>query len=162
MKQINDYPNYVIYENGTIYSKKRKKFLKQQLNHKGYPVLKLCNNGISKEFFVHRLIAQHYLPNPNNKPQVNHIDGIKTNNTISNLEWVTSKENINHSWVNGIRKSYPDVSRQNGLKSAKKLIDIKTKKVYNSIKEAAKDLNINYSNLRSTLSRNNKLCLKYL
>ncbi len=161
MKQIKDYPNYIIYENATIYSNKHKKFLKQQLNYKGYPVVKLCNNGIQKEYFVHRLIAQHYIPNPNNKPQVNHIDGIKTNNSILNLEWVTNKENMQHSWINGLSKSHPEVSRQNGLKSARKIINIKTSKIYNSIKEAAEDLDINYSYLRSLLRKSN-LKFKYL
>ena len=62
----------------------------------GYMMVVLCKDNIRKSCNVHRLVAQAFIPNPNNLPQVNHIDENKHNNNVDNLEWVTSKENINH------------------------------------------------------------------
>ena len=66
----------------------------------GYLVVKLCKNNIRSNKKIHRLVAQAFIPNPENKPQVNHIDEDKTNNMVSNLEWMTAKENTNHGTRN--------------------------------------------------------------
>lgn len=91
---IKDYPNYQISNLGNVKSLITNKVLLTQIDKYGY------NNIIinKKYFFIHRLIAIHFIDNPLNKPQVNHINGIKNDNKIENLEWVTSKENINHSY----------------------------------------------------------------
>ena len=65
-------------------------------NSKGYIKVTLTNKNKSDNRDIHRLVAQAFIPNPENKPQVNHIDEDKTNNTVDNLEWCTAKENINH------------------------------------------------------------------
>lgn len=69
-----------------------------------YPRVMLSKNGITKQHSVHRLVAEAYLSNPNNKPAVNHKDGNKNNNVVSNLEWSTYSENIRHSFANGLSK----------------------------------------------------------
>ena len=63
----------------------------------GYCQASLSNNGTSKHHFLHRLVAQAFIPNPDNKPCINHIDGIRNNNDLSNLEWVTHQENTIHA-----------------------------------------------------------------
>jgi hypothetical protein len=69
----------------------------------GYFKVNLNKNGKSKNYFVHRLVALAFIPNPENKPQVNHKDLDKINNNLSNLEWVTHQENISHAFANGMR-----------------------------------------------------------
>ena len=75
---------------------KKEKILKPSLNEKGYLLVNLYKEGKGRSYLVHRLVAQAFIPNPEDKPQVNHKDEDKTNNKVENLEWVTSKENINY------------------------------------------------------------------
>lgn len=77
------------------------KLLKPQFNNKGYKRVNLCKNGTFKSVFVHRLVAEAFIPNPNNYPVVNHKDENKQNNCVENLEWCTQKYNMN--W-NGVMK----------------------------------------------------------
>ena len=86
---------YIISRDGSIYRNGRK--LKWDFNSKGYARVTLSG----KRSFVHRLVAQEYIPNPNNLPQVNHIDGNKLNNSVDNLEWCDNKYNNKHSYLNG-------------------------------------------------------------
>ena len=88
--------DYSITENGEIINKRNGKKVKPQPNGKGY--LRVSIGG--KLQFVHRLVAEKYIPNPENKPQVNHKDGNKLNNSVDNLEWVTNMENRQHAVKN--------------------------------------------------------------
>ena len=87
---------------GNVYSKqqtssRRKGILKQYSNTAGYMKVNLYDeNGVCKKKYVHRLVAEAFLPNPENKPCVNHIDCDVKNNDVSNLEWCTQSENILH------------------------------------------------------------------
>ena len=76
----------------------KEKILKQE-NVKGYRRITLAKNNTVKRFLVHRLVAEYFLPNPTGKPCVNHINGVKTDNNINNLEWVTYSENEKHSYL---------------------------------------------------------------
>ena len=91
--------NYVITKSGDIVSLKRgNKIVKPQPNGKGYLRVHICG----EMHFVHRLVAEKYVPNPENKPQVNHKDGNKRNNSADNLEWVTNQENRDHAVKSGL------------------------------------------------------------
>ena len=90
--------DYVITNDGKIFNKKRGNELKPQLNGKGYLRVYIGK----KLYFVHRLVAEKYIPNPENKPQVNHKDGNKLNNCVNNLEWVSNKENRKHALKNNL------------------------------------------------------------
>lgn len=90
--------DYVITKNGEIFNKINNHLLKPYINNKGYQ--RVVIGG--KKYFVHRLVAELYVPNPENKIQVNHIDGNKQNNHYSNLEWATNQENRNHALKNNL------------------------------------------------------------
>lgn len=99
MKLITVYGGgYLVGDNGDVYNKRGKK-LKSRTDGKGnYMQVGLCHKGKPKLFLTHRLVAIHFIDNPENKPEVNHIDGNKKNNNLSNLEWVTRSENKKHSY----------------------------------------------------------------
>ncbi len=97
-------PLYHISSDGQLYSSRKNKLLKGGINSCGYKFYYLTTNGgysndKGKWIFAHRLVAQHFIPNPNNLPEVNHIDGNKLNNNTNNLEWCTHKQNIKHSFT---------------------------------------------------------------
>lgn len=93
--------DYEITRDGVVINKRWNRIVKPQPNGKGY--LRIQVGG--KFHFVHRLVAQLYVPNPENKPQVNHKDGNKLNNCADNLEWVTNQENRNHAIQHGLHTS---------------------------------------------------------
>lgn len=100
MKDIKGYEGqYAITEDGQVWSYKTNKFMKSNLA-RGYLKIKLSNGAIRKDYYIHRLVAEAYVPNPQDKPQVNHKDENKLNNNASNLEWVTAKENTNYGTHN--------------------------------------------------------------
>lgn len=98
--KIKNFEDYEIDEYGNVYRNKNK--LKPQVHNKGYLRVYLSKNGKVSKKYIHRLVAETFIPNPNNLPQVNHIDGNKKNNNVNNLEWVTSKENIIHAFKTGL------------------------------------------------------------
>lgn len=93
--------DYIIFEDGRCYSNKSHKFLTPQMSLK-YPTYNLTLNGKSKKIKVHRMVAIAFIPNPENKPYVNHIDGDTHNFNVSNLEWATAKENSLHAHETGL------------------------------------------------------------
>lgn len=95
--EIKEFEDYLINTNGEIISKRLKKPLKKRKIKNGYYQVCLCNNKKRKYLLIHRLVAQTFIPNPLNMPQVNHIDENKNNNNVSNLEWCTAQYNTDYS-----------------------------------------------------------------
>jgi hypothetical protein len=93
--EINGFENYLIFEDGRVYSKKSKKFLKSHPNGMGGGYLRvgLWKDGKNEPFKIHRLIGLHYIPNPHNYPCIDHIDRNRQNNSIDNLRWVNNQMN---------------------------------------------------------------------
>lgn len=152
MKDIKNYEGlYAITSCGKVWSYKRKKFLKPRNTGKGYLQVDLCKNSVIKHYKVHRLVAEAYIPNPENKPCVNHIDENKSNNALQNLEWLTHKENNNYGTHNKrVAKSL-----------SKKIICIETGKKFNSLTEAAKAINRSTGNICDCLKGKHKTCAGY-
>lgn len=157
-KEIKGYEGfYEISNKGNVRNFKTKYILKQFTNNKGYNYVHLSVNYKGKAISVHRLVALNFIDNPENKPQVNHINGIKTDNRIENLEWVTCSENITHSYKNGMQRMKWDkeLIRRNAKSHYKKVRNIEKNIIFDSVSEASKVLNVNISSLSSCLHKKN-------
>jgi len=105
-KDVDGYENYYrVSNNGKVLSviKSKHIILKQRVTKYGYCAVNIRNEQNKRNVSVHRIVAIAFIPNPENKREVNHKDGIKTNNSIENLEWVTRSENCYHSYKTGLR-----------------------------------------------------------
>ena len=99
MATIEGFPNYLIYPDGTVYNQKYDRFLKASLGNHGYLCLNLRKNNKTYLKSIHRLVGQAFIPNPNGKPQIDHIDRDKSNNNVENLRWATDSENQQNTGV---------------------------------------------------------------
>lgn len=100
-KDIKGYEGlYQVSNFGRVMNVKKNKLVKQEIIHNGYVRVTLFNNGKPKWFFIHRLVAIAFIPNPHNYPQINHKDENKLNNCVDNLEWCTAKYNSNYGTRN--------------------------------------------------------------
>lgn len=97
-KIIDNFPNYSISSEGVITNLTTNYVKSQWLCKNGYYYVDLQHNGIKKKIPMHRLLAIHFIPNPDNRRTVNHIDGNKLNNSLTNLEWATYSENMQHAY----------------------------------------------------------------
>lgn len=142
--------SYLVSDEGDIKHKQTGKIRKQKLNKDNYLEINLSmgsrHSVVHRQ--VHRLVAEAFIPNPENKPQVNHKDGDTTNNCVSNLEWVTPSENQLHAVKIGIINS----CNRGGKPCIQKDIQGNTIRVFDSMSEASKILNISQSCI-------NRVCL---
>jgi hypothetical protein len=146
---------YEVSDNGKVFSLKNKILLKPFISV-GYYSITLRKNKQSKKIKIHRLVACAFLPNTENKKQVNHIDGNKKNNHVSNLEWCTASENNKHAWQYGLRKKTQNQINQAKSINSKMVIDLYTGIFYDSLKEACNLNNLSYSSITHKIYRNYK------
>ena len=128
---------YAITGDGRVWSYKRKKFLKPMLTMDGYHRVSLCKEGKGKNYLIHRLVAEAYIPNPDNLPQVNHKDENKQNNCVSNLEWCDAKYNANY----GTR------TERSNKKRSKPVYCEELDMVFYGARQAARELGLDNSNI---------------
>ena len=148
-----DNPNYEVSNTGRVRRLHSSKD-RSTRDRDGYPSVDVYQDGMRKTKRVHRLVAETFLPNPDNKPEVNHKDGNKHNNHVSNLEWVTSKENCRHAWDNGLGKpSYGMLgkSNPNSGRKGKPIRIVETGEVFENLKECEKAIDGNNRHINDCL-----------
>lgn len=96
---------YRVSNKGNVFSARSQKPLTKSLHPRGYRTVALTKTGTWRPYLIHRLVAEAFIPNPDNKPMVNHINAVKSDNYVQNLEWVTHIENCQHAMANGLYAS---------------------------------------------------------
>lgn len=153
-----NYPDYTVSEKGEIFSRKSNRILKHNITNQGYHTVELFNKHGSKRLLVHRLVAQAYVPNPENLPQVNHINENKGDNSARNLEWCTAKYNMNygeaaktrHKKIDYSTESRKSIARRNGKAVSRPVLQIMNGEVVNrfeSAKQASVFTGISHSHI---------------
>lgn len=165
IKTVKDYPNYEVSNLGYVRSKITGKTLKVSTDKRGYERVAVYRDGFKKTITMHRIVAINFIDNPLKKPQVNHIDGNKKNNTVINLEWNTCQENIIHANATGLyREKNQATSDRMRIKlkgvsfNHKNVIDLQTGIFYESLTKACNTYNLSYSTevKRTRKEKNNR------
>jgi len=156
--------HYQISNFGNIKSCKfGKERIMSQINNKGYKGILLCK----KYFQVHRLVALHFLINKENKPIINHKNGVKSDNNVDNLEWCTASENASHAYKIGLTKilsgnEHKMYGRLGGKSNrARIVLDLETGIFYDCIKDACYAVGVSYANFKYYISNKNNFRFLY-
>ena len=141
---IPGYEGYQVSNYGRVRNKKTGKILKPYITNKGYYTVGFWTDGKKKRLSIHRLVAKAFLPNPNNLPEVNHINGCKTDNSVCNLEWASGRNNVLHAYRTKLRKT--------------KLSEIQVAEIKNLIKQGLtqREIASKYNVSHSTISEINR------
>lgn len=153
--QIKNYPCYLINENGYVTNSKTGKCLKNSLGKNGYYYIRLSKNGKSKHHYIHRLIAEHFLPNPDNKPCIDHINTDRTDNRVENLRWVTAKENSNNTNTKNKVMSYSNYKSKPIIQFTK---DGEFIRKWDCSMDIQRELGIEHSNISRCCKGKQKTC----
>lgn len=152
-KKINKFPEYLISDQGRLKSIKfgKERLRKPIVDGKGYMRISLSDNGFQNTQKIYRLVAIHFIPNPENKPQVNHKNGIKADNRAENLEWCTHQENMTHASVNGLMMAGENNS--SSILNSEKVIQLRQlhRQGNISIRSLAKKFEISYPTARNII-----------
>ena len=138
-KVIKDFPRYMISSYGRVFSTKRNKILKPYNSH-GYCVVDLGERRDNRRAsYVHRLVADAFISNPDNKEEVNHINSVRHDNRVENLEWVTPSENVKHAWKYGNARVTEKMGKTTKELYSKPVICVESKTLYDSLSQASKE-----------------------
>jgi len=161
-KQIKNFPNYYVNENGDVKSATRtitdsvghvyelgERILRPRTAGKGYLSVCLRKNGKSTSYYIHRLVAETFLDNPNNLTVVNHKDGNKHNNNINNLEWVTYSDNNQHAYDTSLKPKGENF--YNSKLTEENIKEIKAKGKYTTYKKIADKYGVSQATIRDIL-----------
>ena len=135
----------------------KEKLLKAYKDKEGYLHVSLCKDGKTKTYSIHRLVAQEFIPNPYNLPQVNHKDENKTNNRVYNLEWCSVKYNINY----GTRNKRQSESRTNYTKFSKQVLCVETGVIYPSTSQVEREFGFSKASISRCCLRKQKTCGRF-
>ena len=140
-RDVRGNPGYEVSSSGEVKNIKTGKILKPGRHRQGYSMVHLSDQNVVHGKTVHRLVAEAFIPNPEQKPQVNHIDGNKSNNQVSNLEWNTGSENTVHAYRTGLFDGRPKVSVK----------IVETGEVFESVQRCAETIGGNKGNISSCM-----------
>lgn len=144
---------YIASKDGKIYSLISSKDLKPNTNNCGYECVHLRIDGKTKSFLVHRLVAETFIPNPNNYKEINHIDGNPLNNKVENLEWCNRSQNIKHAYKLGAKGAWYGLLGELHCRSKKVVkIDGDTKEEFGSLLEAERKTGVSHGNISQVIN----------
>lgn len=166
-KEVEGYERYEVSDFGNV-RKKNGKWSKREgdyLNlkpseNKGYKYVTLYKHRIPKQFYIHRLVMTTFSSNTENKPHVNHLNGVRGDNRLINLEYATVAENLKHSYRT-LNRTPPMLGKKHSEKAKEKMMENKTDSIsvtingieYRSLREACRELNINLVTLRTKIKK---------
>lgn len=163
---------YKVSDNGNVMSlhynhKNEPHLLKQSCGSSGYLHLQIYKGKKCKTVYVHQLVAEAFIPNPHNKQEINHINGNKLDNRLSNLEWATTSENQKHAIRNGLRKPSPNSGRfgkNNPLSKTFCQYDLNGNFIreWTGITQTAKEFGVSNTSLRHCLNGKHKTCCGFI
>lgn len=162
MEKVAINKNYAVDHQGNVYSLRRNKRLTPKNNWDGYLRVQLWDHQKCRYVSIHRLVAMAFIPNPENKPFINHKNGIKTDNRVENLEWCTQKENIKHALDNGLSKKCPKNWKVLSKPVEQWTVDGKYVKTFPSQMEIERELGISHTNISACCKGKTKTAGHYV